>query len=523
MAYDNLNGFLYLNYSHRRAKVSRSSPASRFAIQFTGYTSPASTTVTSVSSTSGLGLIAGQFVNWPASAPPGWRHHCVGGAGNYHADSGSHGHTNAVGTSMSDGPRAYGCDSINQFTSPLNDNFGNGLAVDGAGNVYTAYGTSFGGYIAQFPRGSAAPAQDYSTASMGVRWHMQHVPGSTGSVALAADDAGQIFVDTGPEICALFAVVRRVRNPTREASSPWQEQGVNGYNGDNGTATLLQIDDSEGVAPRSSRRPLDRGHRQRTDPLYRVGWDRSGRRHRSDCPSVNLRLSPVRPAIAGQRSGRCGWIWNPANPTDTIQTNHLGNITLLNPVTHKLYIAYSERWWSSTPRTILFRPPHQQCHRGRYRHSSAEITQMVLDSATNDIWAINSAGQVLEINSVTDQVIDGPFTVATGAMAQAIAVDSKLTRFMWPTPLPIGITSSYHVAVLSVSTGTPTTIATLSLNGPAQAMVADSAHGVAYVIAQDPYSACPSCPQYDYDIVAINGTTANKGIPDRDHFHDHPD
>jgi sugar lactone lactonase YvrE len=53
----------------------------------------------------------------------------------------------------------------------------------------------------------------------------------------------------------------------------------------------------------------------------------------------------------------------------------------------------------------------------------------------------------------------------------------------------------------------------LSLSGPAQALVADSTRGVAYLVAQDPYSACPSCAQYDYDMVVINGTTANGGTP----------
>jgi hypothetical protein len=63
--------------------------------------------------------------------------------------------------------------------------------------------------------------------------------------------------------------------------------------------------------------------------------------------------------------------------------------------------------------------------------------------------------------------------------------------------------------VINGSTGGA--IALLSLQGPAQAIVADSTRGVAYLIAQDPYTLCSYCAQYNYDMVVINGTTANNG------------
>jgi hypothetical protein len=138
-----------------------------------------------------------------------------------------------------------------------------------------------------------------------------------------------------------------------------------------------------------------------------------------------------------------------------------------------------------------------------------QLTQLALDPVRNVIWAINSVGQVVAINSATDQLIGSPITVATGAQAQAIAVDSKLNQVYAAYYVASGFT--YHVAVIAGPTGTVTT--TLPLNGPAQALVADSAHGVAYLVAQDPYTSCTYCAQYNYDMVVINGTNANGGRP----------
>jgi sugar lactone lactonase YvrE len=496
MAYDNLNAFLYVNY-YNGNDDQQIITCANVPIQFTGNTTIGSTAV-SVSSLSGL--IAGQHV-FASSIPAGDTIATVGPGNTITLTTAATG--SATSTPMgANGPSNPGCLSI---SPPV---YGNGLAVDGAGNVYTAFGSgSSSGYIAQFPPGFSGPngnGRAYSPTSTGFTGGAA-TPGMVGLIGLAADNAGQVFVDSGAEIF--------LYSPSFSGSTPNGNfvavagTGVNGYNGDNGTATLLQLDDSEGVA-----------------------LDENGALWIAD--TVNNRIREITPAGFGQGEGtgsvtggspafgclQCGpqslgngtggvaGYGNQPAPTDTIQTDRISNVTLLNPANHKLYIAYPNA-------LAIFNTSNDavESTAGSVDVVLQTVTQMVLDAATNDIWAITSAGQVLEINSATDQVINGPFAVATSAQAQAIAVDSKLNQVYVAYGVTSGITVSYHLAVVNGASGTTTT--TLSLNGPAQAMVADSARGVAYLIAQDPYSACPSCPQYDYDIVVINGTTANEGLP----------
>jgi hypothetical protein len=496
MAYDNLNAFLYLNF-YNGNDDQQIIACSSVSIQFTGNTTSGSTQV-AVSSISGL--IAGQVI-FGSGIPPGDTIASVGPGYTVTLTTAATAPETAAVMGVV-GPSEPGCLSISPAV------YGNGLAVDGSGNVYTAFGTGLGsGYIEQFPPGFSGPngnGRAYSPTSTGFTGGAA-TPGMVGLIGLAADNAGQVFVDSGAEIF-LYSPSFNGSTPTGNFI-PVAGTGVNGYNGDNGTATLLQLDDSEGVA-----------------------LDENGALWIAD--TVNNRIREITPAGFGQGEGtgsvtggspafgclQCGpqslgngtggvaGYGNQPAPTDTIQTDRISNVTLLNPANHKLYIAYPNALavFNTSNDTV-------ESTAGSVDVVLQTVTQMALDSATNDIWAITSAGQVLEINSSTDAVINGPFAVATGAQAQAIAVDSKLNQVYVAYGVTSGITVSYHLAVVNGVSGTTTT--TLSLNGPAQAMVADSARGVAYLIAQDPYSACPSCPQYDYDIVVINGTTANKGLP----------
>ena len=405
------------------------------------------------------------------------------------------------------GPLQLGCDSVSGFTSPLGGEFANGLAVDGAGNVYTAYGTGAGtSYIAQFPPGLTAGGKNYSpsTTDFTVGTDTNGFPGLTGLVGLAADNAGQVFVDAGAEIW-LYSSTSNGSTPTGNFIAV-AGTGTDGYNGEDGTATLLELNYSEGVAldPNGALWIADTGNGL-INEITPAGFGQGeGTGTVTGASPTFGRLQCGPQSLGNGRGGVAGYGNQPA-PTDTIQTDRISNVTLLNPANHKLYVAYPGALavFNTSNDTV-------ESTAGSVDVVPQTVTQMALDSATNDIWAITSAGQVLEISSSTDLEINGPFAVATGAQAQAIAIDSKLNQVYVAYGVTSGISVSYHVAIVNGASGA--TIATLPLNGPAQAMVADSARGVAYLIAQDPYIACPSCPQYDYDIVVVNGSTA-KGTP----------
>ena len=496
IAYDNLNGFLYVNF-YNGNDGQQQITCNNISISFTGNTTASSTTVSGLSSTSGL--IVGQLIS-SADLPAG-DHIATVGVETITLTAPAT--TTATGVGMGVVPNTA-CSSITEFSGPLNDNYANGLAVDGAGNVYTAYGSTTG-HIAQFPPGFSGPGRVYSTGSTGFAGGAVF-PGQPGLIGLAADDAGQIFVDAGAEIFAY--------SPSFDGSGtpnglfiPVAGTGMNGYNGDNGTATLLQLSYSEGVAldPNGNLWIADTNNgRIREISPAGIGQGEGTASVTGASPSFGcLQCGPQ--SLGNGTGGVAGYGNQPA-PTDTIQTNHFSNLTLLNPASHKLYVAYPNALvvFSTANDTV-------QTTGSVVDIIPQDITQMALDPATNIIWAINAAGQILEINSGTDQLVSAPFIVVTGAKAQAIAVDSKLNQVYVAYSTMSGITVSYHVAVISGATGTA--LALLSLSGPAQALVADSQRGVAYLIAQDPYSACPSCPQYDYDILVINGTTANGGTP----------
>ncbi len=493
MAYDNLNGFLYLNYF--TGSEQQVITCTNALPPFTGYTTSGSATVT-VSSTSGL--FPGQVINSAGPDIPAGDTIASVGPGTITMTVAATGTTNSFGTTMNVVP-AYGCGSINQFTSPLNDTYGNGLAVDGAGNVYTTFGTS-SGYIAQFPPGFSGAGRTYSTASAGFGGNAIAYPGITGLVGLAADDAGQIFVDAGAEIYIYSPSFNSSQTPTG-VFTPVAGTGVNGYNVASGLATATQINNSQGVALDPSG---DLWIADTVNGLIReiasaaIGQGEGTGAIASGATYGCLQCGPQ---TLGNGRGGEGGFGNSA-PTDTIQTNQFSNLTLLNSAQHKLYVADQSALvvFSTANDTV-------QTTGSVVDIIPQQITHMVLDSATNVIWAINGAGQVLEINSVTDQLIGSPFTVATGAQAEAIAVDSKLNQVYAAYYVASGFT--YHVAVIAGSTGTVTTA--FSLQGPAQAIVADSSRGVAYLIAQDPYTLCSYCAEYDYDLVVINGTTANNG------------
>jgi hypothetical protein len=498
MAYDNLNSFLYLNY-YNGNDDEQIITCSNVSIQFTGTTTNGSSQV-AVSSLSGV--IAGQVI-FGSGIPPGDIIASVGPGYTITLTTPATAPETATPMGVV-GPSEPGCLSI---SPPV---YGNGMAVDGSGNVYTVFGAGSGaGYIAQFPPGFSGAngnGRAYSPTSTGFTGGAA-TPGTVGLVGIAADNAGQVFVDSGAEIY--------LYSPSFSGSTPTGNfiavagTGVNGFNGDNGTATLLQLDDSEGVA-----------------------LDPSGALWIAD--TVNNRIREITPAGFGQGEGtgsvtgtpafgclQCGpqslgngtggvaGYGNQPAPTDTIQTDHFSNITLLNPSTHRLYIAYPTA-------LAVFDTSNDTVQTSPVNSTAAvdiilqQITQMVLDPTTNVIWAINGAGQVLEINAANDDVSAAKIVSSGQYQAQAIAIDTKLNQVYVSYSVTSGISASYHVAVVNGSTGIFSN--TLSLSGPAQAMVADSSRGVAYLIAQDPYSACPSCPQYDYDIVAINGSTA-KGTP----------
>jgi hypothetical protein len=494
MAYDNLNGFLYLNYY--TGSQQQVITCKNVLPPFTGYTTSGSTTVT-VSSTSGL--FPGQVINSAGPDIPAGDTIASVGYGAITMTVAATATTNSFGTTMNVVP-AYGCGSINQFTSPLNDTYGNGLAVDGAGNVYTTYGTS-SGYIAQFPPGFSGAGRTYSTASTGFGGNAVAYPGITGLVTLAADDAGQIFVDAGAEIYIYSPSFNSSGTPTG-FFTPVAGTGVNGYNVAGGTATTTQINNSQGVALDPSG---DLWIADTVNGLIReiasaaIGQGEGTGAIASGATYGCLQCGPQ--SLGNGTGGVAGYGAQPA-PSDTIQTNHFSNLTLLNSAQHKLYVAYQNALvvFSTANDTV-------QTTGSVVDIIPQQITQMVLDPTRNVIWAINATGQVLEINSSTDQLIGSPFTVATGAQAQAIAVDSTLNQVYAAYYVASGFT--YHVAVIAGSTGAVTT--TFSLQGPAQAIVADSSRGVAYLIAQDPYTLCSYCAQYDYDLVVINGTTANNG------------
>jgi sugar lactone lactonase YvrE len=497
MAYDNLNAFLYLNYitGPEGQQVITCSP---ILIAFTGNTTAGSTTITSVSSTSGL--IAGQLINsygasipvpdYIASVGPGSTITLTVAATTTTTDSGM------------DILPSVGCDSINQFTAPLNDSFGNGLAVDGAGNVYTAYGTS-SGYVAQFSPGFSGPGKTYSTAGTGFSGGAVF-PGTAGLVGLAADDAGQIFIDAGAEIYIYAPSFNGSGTPTG-FFTPVAGTGVNGYNGDNGTATLLQLNYSQGIAldPNGALWIADTSN-GRIREITPAGIGQGEGTGSVTGASPTFGCLQCGPQSLGNGTGGVAGYGNQPAPTDTIQTNQFSNVTLLDPGTHKLYVRYPYALvvFSTINDTV-------QTTGSVVDIIPQQLTQLALDPVRNVIWAINSVGQVVAINSATDQLIGSPITVATGAQAQAIAVDSKLNQVYAAYYVASGFT--YHVAVIAGPTGTVTT--TLPLNGPAQALVADSAHGVAYLVAQDPYTSCTYCAQYNYDMVVINGTNANGGRP----------
>ena len=494
MAYDNLNGFLYLNYY--TGSEQQVITCKNVLPPFTGYTTSGSTTVT-VSSTSGL--FPGQVINSAGPDLPAGDTIASVGSGTITMTVAATATTNSFGTTMNVVP-AYGCGSINQFTSPLNDTYGNGLAVDGAGNVYTTYGTS-SGYIAQFPPGFSGTGLTYSTASTGFGGNAVAYPGITGLVTLAADDAGQIFVDAGAEIYIYSPAFNSSNTPTG-FFTPAAGTGVNGYNVAGGTATTTQINNSQGVAldPSGDLWIADTVNGLIREIASAAIGQGEGTGAIASGPTYGcLQCGPQ--SLGNGTGGVAGYGNQPA-PTDTIQTNQFSNLTLLNSAQHKLYVADQSALvvFSTANDTV-------QTTGSVVDIIPQQITHMVLDSATNVIWAINGAGQVLEINSVTDQLIGSPFTVATGAQAEAIAVDSKLNQVYAAYYVASGFT--YHVAVIAGSTGTVTTA--FSLQGPAQAIVADSSRGVAYLIAQDPYTLCSYCAQYDYDLVVINGTTANNG------------
>ncbi len=498
MAYDNLNGFLYLSY-FTGGEGQQVITCKSVLPAFTGYTTSGSTTVT-VSSTSGLGLFPGQVINSAGAALPAGDTIASVGPGTITMTVAATGTTNSFGTTMNVAP-AYGCGSINQFTSPLNDTYGNGLAVDGAGNVYMTYGSS-SGYIAQFPPGFSGAGKTYSTASTGFGGNAIAYPGITGLVALAADDAGQVFVDTGPEIYDYSPSFDGSGNPTG-VFTPVAGTGVNGYNVASGLATATQIDNSQGVAldPSGDLWIADTGNgRIREISSAAIG---QGEGTGAIAGGATYGCLQCGPQTLGNGTGGVGGLGNSA-PTDTIQTNHFGNITLLNSALHKLYIAYQNALvvFSTANDTV-------QTTGNVVDIIPQQITQMVLDPTRNVIWAINATGQVLEISCSNDQLMGSPFLVTPGAQAQAIAVDTKLNQIYVAYSTVSGINSSYYVGVISGSTGGA--IALLSLQGPAQAIVADSIRGVAYLIAQDPYTVCSYCAQYDYDLVVINGTTANNG------------
>ena len=510
MAYDNLNGFLYLNYVPGGAQP-QMIVCNQIPIQFTATTSLGSTQVT-VSSISGL--VAGQVVGSSAGIPPGDTIASVG-PGNMisltEAATGS-----ATGAAMNVVP-GVGCDSTNAFTTPLDGGFANGLAVDGAGNIYTTYGTGSGSsYVAQFPPGLTAAGRNYSPASTAftVGTEANGFPDETGLIGLAADNAGQVFVDAGAEIWIYSPSFNSSNTPTG-SFIPVAGTELNGYNGDDGTATLLQLSYSQGVAldPNGALWIADTVN-QRIREITPAGFGQ-GEGTGTVTGSPAFGCLQCGPQSLGNGTGGVAGYGNQPNYTDPIQTNHFSNITLLNPSTHRLYIAYSDA-------LVIFDTSNDTVQTSTMNSTSVvdiiaqQITQMVLDPTTNVIWAINGAGQVLEINAANDAVSSAEIVSTGQYQAQAIAVDTKLNQVYvaYSVTSTNGITVSNYVAVVNGSTGVFSN--TLSLNGPAQAMVADSARGVAYLIAQDPYIACPGgeiCAQYDYDLVVINGTPANKGIP----------
>ena len=502
MAYDNLNAFLYVNYEGG-GEQPQVIQCVNIPLQFTGSATTGSTQV-AVSSTSGL--IAGQLISG-TGIPPGDTIASVGPGNIITLTVAATGI--ATGAAMGIVP-AVGCDSVNGFTSPLGGYFGNGLAVDGAGNVYTAYGTGSGSsYIAQFPPGLTAGGRNYSPATTDFSVGTDVFPGDVGLVGLAADNAGQVFVDAGAEIW--------IYSPSFNGSTPTGNfipvagTGTNGYNGEDGTATLLQLDYSEGVAldPNGALWIADTGNGL-INEITPAGFGQ-GEGAGSVTGSPTFGCLQCGPQSLGNGTGGVAGYGNQPAPTDTIQTNHFSNLTLLNPSTHKLYIAYSDA-------LVVFDTSNDTVQTTTVSATVVDIipqqiTQMVLDSATNVIWAINSAGQVVEINGATDQVIGSPTIVPLGQyQAQAIAVDSKLNQVYVAYSVTSGINASYYVDVVPGSTGIVSN--EFSLQGPAQALVADSTRGVAYLIAQDPYSQCSGlCAQYDYDLEVINGTTNNKGTP----------
>ena len=511
MAYDNLNAFLYVNY-YPGGEAAQEIKCVNVPIQFTGNTMTGSTQVT-VSSLSGL--IAGQLINSAGSEIP---------AGDIIASVGPENTitltvpatANTTGAAMNIYSN-HGCDSITNFSGPLNDSNGNGLAVDGAGNVYTTYGSGTGaGFIAQFPPGFSGAGRTYSTASTASSPSLSGLlggvatPGATvtGLVGLAADNAGQVFVDTGAEVW-IYSPSFNGSTPTG-TFIPVAGTGVDGFNYEDGTATLLQLNNSQGVAldPNGALWIADTGNGL-INEITPAGFGQ-GEGTGSVSGSSTFGCLGCPPFSLGNGTGGVAGEGTQPAPTDTIQTDHISNITLLNPITHRLYTAYPNA-------LVIFDTSNDTVQTSTVNSTTVvdiilqQITQMVLNPTTNVIWAINGAGQVLEINAANDEVSSAEIVSTGQYQAQAIAVDSKLNQVYVAYSVTSGISASYYVAVINGSTGTFSH--TLSQNGPAQALVADSARGVAYLIAQDPYVACPTCAQYDYDLVVINGTTNNKGTP----------
>jgi hypothetical protein len=241
-------------------------------------------------------------------------------------------------------------------------------------------------------------------------------------VGLAADDAGQIFVDAGAEIYIYSPSFNSSQTPTG-VFTPVAGTGVNGYNGDNGLATALQLNNSQGVAldPSGDLWIADTvNSRIREIASAAIGQGEGTGAIASGATYGCLLCGPQ--SLGNGTGGVAGYGAQPA-PTDTIQTNQFSNLTLLNSAQHKLYVAYQSALvvFSTANDTV-------QTTGSVVDIIPQQITQMVLDPTRNVIWAINGAGQILEIDSATDQLIGSPFLVTTGAHAQAIAVDSKLNQ-----------------------------------------------------------------------------------------------
>jgi hypothetical protein len=299
------------------------------------------------------------------------------------------------------------CGHVNQYVSPLNDNYANGLAVDGAGNVYTLYGTHV--YIAQFQPGfSGGVGKVYSTESSilnGVLANglavLQNNLDESPVAGLAADDAGQIIVDAESEIFIYVPSFDSSNNPTG-FYSPVAGTGTNGYNGD-GTGPLHQINASEAATLDLSGNlwiaDTNNGLLREVEGVATGEGAGTGVVSGS---SPGYGCLDCGPQTLGNGTGGAGGGGNSA-PTDTIPTNHFGYLSLLNSSIHKLYVAYPNA-------LVVFDTGNDsaQITGSTVDVIPQDVTGMMLDPKGERIWAINSAGQVLAINSLTDQLIGDP-------------------------------------------------------------------------------------------------------------------